>query len=151
MKTDELKRIAKENDYILSRPFGDFTFTKGVGGNYISINGDYENRIWLSIPSFCDERDFNMIKAAVEFAGTPLEEREVPKKYYLKHRWARTKNGGVMYMALRERPNISHFTLQGSDKDIFEYQVRFTRKEIDEIKEEYNTDLSDFEIVEVEE
>ena len=86
MKTDELKRIAKENDYILSRPFGDFTFTKGVGGNYISINGDYENRIWLSIPSFCDERDFNMIKAAVEFAGTPLEEREVPKKYYLKHR-----------------------------------------------------------------
>ena len=151
MKIKELKRIAKENDYILSRPFGDFTFTEGVGENYINISGDYKNRIWFSIPSFCNEKDFNMIKAAVEFAETPLEEREVPKKYYLKHRWAKTKNGNWMYLALRQRPSISYLTLQGSDKDIFEYQVRFTREEIDEIKEEYNTDLSDFEIVEVEE
>lgn len=150
MKTKELKRIAKENDYILSRPFGDFTLTEGVGENYIDISGDCENKIWLSIPSVCGQRDFNMIKAALEFAETPLEEREEEKKYYCKHRWARTKNGGGMYMSLRKTPNISHLTLQGANKDIFEYQVRFTQKEIDEIKEKYDTNLSDFEIIEVE-
>ena len=54
-------------------------------------------------------------------------------------------------MALRKRPHISYFTLQGSDEDIFEYQVRFTREEIKEIKEKFDTDLSDFEVIEVEE
>lgn len=79
------------------------------------------------------------------------DEREEERKYYYRHRWANTKNGNWIYLALRKRPSVSYLTLQGSNEDIFEYQVRFTKKEIEEIKEKYNTDLSDFEMVEVEE
>lgn len=92
-----------------------------------------------------------LFKLITEYAKTPIEEREEEKKYYYRHRWAKTKNGNWMYLALRQRPSISYLTLQGSDKDIFEYQVRFTCAEIEAIKEKYNADLSDFEIVEVEE
>lgn len=151
MKLKELKRIAEENDYILTRSLGDFVLENIDSENYISINGYSENRIWVSNKAICDEKDFNMIKAAVEFAETPLDEREEPKKYYLRHKWAKTKNGNWLYLALRKRPNISYLTLQGSNKDVFEYQVRFTREEIEKIKEKYNTDLSDFEEKEVEE
>ena len=146
MKTDELKRIAKENDYILSRPFGDFTFTEGVGENYINISGDYKNRIWFSIPSFCNEKDFNMIKAAVEFAETPLEEREEPKKYYLKHKWIETE--GYNYLNFEIKDN-NYICASQNKSDL--YQTTFTKEEIEEIKRKLNTDLNDFEIVEVEE
>lgn len=151
MKINELKRIAEENDYEFTKVLCDFSFTKRKCKNHINISGDFENRIWISCPAFCDDEDFNMIKASVKFAETPLDEREEEKKYYYKHRWAKTKNGNWMYMALRKRPNISYLTLQGSSEDVFEYQVRFTKKEIDDIKEKYKTDLSDFELVEVEE
>ena len=92
-----------------------------------------------------------LFELLVEYAKTPIEERKEPKRYYLRHKWAKTKNGNWLYMALRKRPHISYFTLQGSDEDIFEYQVRFTREEIKEIKEKFDTDLSDFEVIEVEE
>ena len=76
MKTEELKRIAKENDYELNKSLEHYKLTHKYCDNYISINGLFKNRLWISIPFFCDERDFNMIKAAVEFAETPIEDRE---------------------------------------------------------------------------
>lgn len=79
MKLKELKRIAEENDYELSRPLGDFKFEKKGDRNYISINKNATNRIWISITTYCDDKDFNMIKAAVEFAETPPDEREADK------------------------------------------------------------------------
>lgn len=146
MKTEELKRIAKENDYTLSRPFGDFTFIKKGGENYINISGDAKNRIWLSIEYNCDEKDFNMIKAAVEFAETPLEEREEEKEFYLKHRWI--KGCVIMYLY---RNTLNGYCYLGDKKCRPHRQKRFTLKEIEEIKEKYDTKLEDFEIVEVEE
>lgn len=76
MKTEELKRIAKENDYELNKSLEHYKLTHKYCDNYISINGLFKNRLWISIPFFCDERDFNMIKAAVEFAETAIEDRE---------------------------------------------------------------------------
>nr|DAX99492.1 MAG TPA: hypothetical protein [Caudoviricetes sp.] len=146
MKIKELKRIAKENDYILSRHFGDFTFTEGVGENYINISGDYKNRIWFSNPSFCNEKDFNMIKAAVEFAETPLEEREEPKKYHLRHKWMKEED--YNYLSLDLDDNYYYLDdIEGFDWS----ENKFTREEIEDIKEKYDTKLEDFEIVEVEE
>lgn len=79
MKINELKRIAEENDYELSESFDKYILTHKYCENNIVINDLYKNRLWISIPMVCDERDFNMIKASVKFAETPLDEREEPK------------------------------------------------------------------------
>lgn len=114
MRIDELKRIAKENDYeliddyvcgelILSRreeKYGDIintiTISKITEG-YIAINN-----------TFCDSVDLKMFKASIEFAETSIEDRE-EEKYYL---------------------------------------VKFSKKEIEEIKKKFDTDLKYFELVE---
>lgn len=111
MKINELKRIAEENDYEFLIIFGDFHFTKRDGNNFISISSSDENRLWTSIDTYCDDKDFNMLKAAIKFAETPPDERE-EETYYL---------------------------------------VKFSEKEIEAIKKKFNTDFSDFELVEVEE
>jgi len=111
MTIDELKRIAEENDYELSDSLGKYRLTHKYCENHIVINEICANRLWISIPMTCDDRDFNMIKAAVKFAETPPDERE-EETYYL---------------------------------------VKFSEKEIEAIKKKFNTDFSDFELVEVEE
>lgn len=83
MKINELKRIAEENDYEFSKFFGDFHFTKRDSDNFISINGSDENSLWTSIDIYCDDKDFNMLKAAVKFAETPIDKRGEKETYYL--------------------------------------------------------------------
>ena len=76
MRIDELKRIAEENDYEYFESIIDYKFVRKNSNNYITINSRCENRIWTSIQEYCDDKDFNMIKAAVELAETPPEDRE---------------------------------------------------------------------------
>ena len=47
----------------------------GFLANFITISLNFENQIFVKI-IHCDDKDFNMIKAAVEFAETPPEDRE---------------------------------------------------------------------------
>lgn len=71
--------------------------------------------------------------------------RKEEKKFYLRHRWI--GNGWWQYLNL-----LDDGTYFIKDGDLIpRVKNTFTRKEIEEIKEKYNTDLSDFEIVEVEE
>lgn len=148
MTIDELKRIAEENNYEFSKELGDFHFKKRNHTNYIDINGDFENKTWISIDVVCDdENDFNMIKASVKFVETPIDERGEEKKYYLKHRWLRCLGGCAL---LHESTKFHTFVLMGGFGEVpKDYKMKFTQKEIDEIKEKYNTDLSDFVMVEV--
>ena len=158
MKIDELKRIAKENDYKLENKHNQLEhkleFRRNAGGlesilNQIAIREGIENCIFFDI-NYCDEKDFNMIKAAVEFAETPLEDREEEKKFYLKHRWV---THSVWYLYLYRdkygRMGVSRFTEDIEDQELGRIQVKFTLNEIEEIKEKFNTDLADFELVEV--
>lgn len=80
MKISELKRIAEENDYELTKSIVHYKLTHKYFENNITINGLCKNRLWISIPFHCDERDFNMTKAAVKFAETPPEDREKDKE-----------------------------------------------------------------------
>ena len=97
MKISELKRIAKENDYKYECDESCFRirFKREVAGytNKISVNERVENRMWIYNDNFCDEKDFNMIKATMKYAETPLEDRVEEEKFYLKHRWMRNING----------------------------------------------------------
>lgn len=146
MRIDELKKIAEENDYEYSKGKWNHKFTREANGNYVTINGDYRNRIWTSIQGYCDDKDFNTIKASIEYAETPPEDREEEKKFYLRHRWLENWRDS----------NYLNFELSGNyyglndKREVFWAKTKFTFKEIEEIKEKLDTDLNDFELVEVE-
>lgn len=81
MKIDELERIAEENDYVFneSLEYKTITLTREISvdgfiTNHITINSNAENQVFIE-NGFCDDKDFNMFKAAVEFAETPISER----------------------------------------------------------------------------
>lgn len=144
MKIDELKRIAEENNYVLTRFFDNYKLERKVRGNCIHIGIVNANRIWISNISVCDDKDFNMIKAAVEFAETPIGDREEEKKYYLKHRWMAYENENNLTLCFPTgKYYLSHSTENNG------YKTTFTLKEIEEIKVKFDTDLADFELVEV--
>ena len=151
MKINELKRIAEENDYELTRWGAHYKLTHKYCENNITINCLYKNRLWILTPTFCDERDFNMIKAAVEFAETPLEDREEEKKFYLRHKWLNLDTNNYLphnYLHL----DVDDGSCMLDDNKEFSYtKIKLTEKEIEEIKEKFDTDLADFELVEVEE
>lgn len=82
MRFDELKRIAKENDYEFYESLEYKTITlarkiseDGFINNHIAINSNTENQVFIE-NVHCDEKDFKMIKASIEFAETPSDERE---------------------------------------------------------------------------
>ena len=150
MKINELKRIAKENDYKYEYDESCFRtrFKREVEGytNKISINERNENHMWISNDYFCDEKDFNMIKATMKYAATPLEDRVEEKKFYLKHRWMRNINGFSRALKIDIEDGTADVGIMCPSLG---YKNQFTKKEIEEIKEKFNTDLADFEEVEV--
>ena len=149
MKINELKRIAEERDYELTEDGIHYKLTHKYCDNYITIDNFSKNQLWISIPRFSNKGDFNMIKAAVEFAETPLEDREEEKKFYLKHRWivqaGDYKTGFLNYDTTNDILYIY------SEHHTHFVKTQFTLKEIEEIKKKFDTDLADFELVEVEE
>ena len=88
-----------------------------------------------------------LLDLMVEYTNTPIEEREEPKKYHLKHRWMTTMGGFPKGL----RINIATGTADVEQMiPMIGYQNQFTKKEIEEIKERFDTDLADFKEVEVE-
>ena len=76
-----------------------------------------------------------------------LEDKEKEKKFYLEHKYRRSVGGKSLYFTIY----ISHDLLLVKSQVISEnLKQKFTLKEIEEIKEKYDTDLADFELVEVE-
>lgn len=86
MKISELKTIAKENDYELKEEKETEQITlerkvtfDGFISNVITISSAMKDLIFIK-SKHCDNKDFNMIKAAVEYAKTPINEREEDTK-----------------------------------------------------------------------
>lgn len=79
-----------------------------------------------------------------QYAVTPIEDREdKEKKYYLRHKWMRSGDFKFLYFD-------KDFKIYGLTSIRFkEVKTEYTEKEIEEIKEKFNTDLSDFEMIEV--
>lgn len=88
----------------------------------------------------------DLVSVITEYIITPIEEREEPKRYYLRHKWIKTNDYNYLTLDLDDN------TYELNDIEGFDWtKNKFTREEIEEIKEKYNTDLSDFEIVGLEE
>ena len=89
-----------------------------------------------------------LYKLCFEYASTPVKDREEEKKFYLRHRLIQT-DGCYMYLQkTSDDADMMSVRIFGFKDD---YDLKFTLKEIEEIKEKLNTDLADFELVEVEE
>ena len=89
--------------------------------------------------------DLQLLKKAIELAETPLDEREEEKKYYIKHRF-------INDLTAEKYINISRngeVTLRDHLGNQY-YKTKFTKAEIEELKKRFDTDLNDFELIEVE-
>lgn len=97
-----------------------------------------------------DDKD-KLLSLIVEFARTPSEDREEEKKYCLKHRWFITEFGDKYYICkcYNAVGDISYAIRLSYITD--DENWLFTLKEVEEIKEKFDTDLNDFELIEVEE
>ena len=90
----------------------------------------------------------------LEFLSFDLEDRELvwkeqEQKYYITHRWLDIGGFGFVNWD-KENDYMQLHDISCSD-DYDNYQTRFTKKEIEEIKEKYNTTLEDFKIIPVKE
>lgn len=89
---------------------------------------------------------FNLL---VEYARTPIEDREEEKKFYAKHRHlVDFFTYDPVYLNYDAR-NKKIYVYDKKQTDLI--QTQFTLKEYEEIKKKFNTDLKDFQLVEVEE
>lgn len=154
MRIDELKRIAEENDYKLEKlnDRKEIILTRRVSvdgflANFITISLDFDNQIWIKNIN-CSEKDLKTIKAAVEFAETPPEDREEEKKFYAKHRYL-VQAGDYTTAFLNYATNNDRLYVY-TKAQTYSVKTQFTLKEIEKIKEKFDTDLKDFELVEVE-
>ena len=94
------------------------------------------------LPEELKTKLYNLID---EYTRTPLDEREEPQKYYLRHKWFVGSHRTYLYFNIPE--NRYHLNGGINTKEI---KSQFTQSEIDEIKERFNTNLEDFEQVPVE-
>lgn len=149
MKYKELERVALKSLYTI-RKIGVNTVIERESLicnqiNRIIIDETKEDTIDIDVLAF-HSNDLEILTSAIAYAETPLDERQEEKKYYLKHRFLEHHN----YSYLNYDQKLQKLYL--NDKVRIDYvQTQFTQKEIDEIKEKYDTTLDDFKIIEVEE
>lgn len=94
----------------------------------------------------CGENAGILFALIFQYAITPIKDREEEKRYYLKHRWLQ-RYGKSNYLNIEAGGN--YYGLNDI-RDLEYVQTKFTLKEIEEIKKKFDTDLKDFELVEVE-
>lgn len=95
----------------------------------------------LCVLSDSDCADF--IRLVVDFVCSGAD-RKKEKRYYLKHKFL-YNSGDFNYFNVRREDG--HTSL-GTDFQTEGVQTKFTQREIEEMKREYDTDFSDFEIEE---
>lgn len=93
------------------------------------------------------KKECELFDLIIKYAKTPIDEREEEKKFYLKHRYFKCTNGDSRYFQIYE-PNGTPWL--NAMYTVIGYKKQFTLEEIGEIKEKFDTDLTDFELVEVE-
>lgn len=90
-----------------------------------------------------DERE-KVYVLLTKLAETDPSEREEEKRYYLKHKWI--SYTGRQYLNLYIDENKYSIDTKCSFDNI---KTQFTLEEINEIKRKFNTNLQDFELIEV--
>ena len=112
---------------------------------HVEISKTEGHRIVIPITIVDFPNEFELLKRAIELAETPLSERGEEKKYYLVHRFI-NKYNALKYINLA----ISEEVILNNRLEDRIFKTKFTKAEIEEFKKRFNTDLRDFELIEVE-
>lgn len=156
MKIKEFIKRVEELGYLVNEGHVDWQISRICKGQDLLVaivNKNNLSRIstdfggWWDIPN---EEKSKLLDIIVEYAKTPIEDREEENKFYLRHKWFMTEFGDTFYLCkcynavgdISYAIRLSYIT--------HDETWLFTLNEIEEIKEKFDTDLSDFEMVEVE-
>lgn len=146
MKTNEFIKRVEELGYYAHKIVtqidifaNGFIIAKVYTNRMYSINAfNFVNIQWKN-----QDKLFALI---VEYASTPIDEREEEKKFYLRHMYFKSWNDRQYFTF----DYIHKCACVRSKLSICKAMQQFTLKEIEEIKKKFDTDLKDFELVEVE-
>lgn len=89
-----------------------------------------------------------LYKLCFEYANTPVMDREEEKKFLIQHKYLVSKSFYPLCMVWHKIKDVYRPINCRVDNHI--YKAQFTLKEVEDIKIKLNTDLADFELVEVE-
>lgn len=90
-----------------------------------------------------------LYKVCFEYASTPVEDREEEKKFLIQHKYLVSKSFYPVCMTWHKLKDVYRPINCRVDNHI--YKAQFTLKEVEDIKIKLNTDLADFELIEVKE
>lgn len=96
----------------------------------------------------CVENGGILFALIFQYAVTPIEDREKEEKFLIQHKYLVSKNLLPVNLAWNKLKDVYRSINLKVDNHI--YQAQFTFKEYEEIKKKLNTDLADYELVEVE-
>lgn len=139
MKYNELREIAEKFNYEIEEDTLSFILkNKDCEKRIIMINKQKEKSMIIQNGYFTE--DLEVLKAAIEVSETPIEEREEKKFFNV---FSKLTNENTCL--IKSNGNIDNLVWDQKDND----NARFTQKEIDYIKEKFDTDLKDFNIIEI--
>ena len=144
-RVDELGFEINENNYLDGTNYLVIRDSFSVTMCHVAINKLFEMDI-----RFSEYMSETLVDLIVEYAKTPVEDREEEKKFYLRHRFLTSLLRDMKYSFINYDTKYNDIYL--SSNEALDYvKTKFTLKDIEEIKEKFNTDLADFELVEVKE
>lgn len=161
MKTKEfIKRVEKMGFTIeyYKNPFPNIESNCDYDLITISANNQVLVKVWTNCQyaistvsdghsCYLDGYDVDeLYKLCFEYACTPVEDREEEKKYYLRHKWLSDET--LSYLKFNREYNCNILYLHIGHNS---WKKEFTEEEIKGFKKTFNTDLNDFELIEVEE
>lgn len=139
----------KTNEFI--KAVEELGFTTVITEHSISVNNQDGKTLvhvrkdkWLALDTLWSlgvtEQLFDL---AVDYAKTPIDEREEPKKYYLRHKYL---HGNSTFNFLNLNKDRSFYSLS-TNKCSAIYQTEFTQEEINDLP--FEVIASEWELIEV--
>lgn len=145
----EIKRISKtyDLDLYVDREEKNI-FVQLAGFTCVAINRSktyYLDTIYDAFASLKDSPKYDLFVICCELAQTPILKREQEKRFYIRHKFL-YKSTDTRYINL---DIINGYMILADKNEGLSTRTKFTQEEIDGMKKAYNTDLKDFEIIEV--
>lgn len=140
MKYSEFREYLKSNDFGMRE-----NDEMIIADDQFEISKRVQCSIWFLRDNIEYSYEYDLLKKAIELAETPLDEREEEKKYYIRHRF-------INELTAQKYININIFggvTIRDHLGSLY-YKTKFKKAEIEEFKKRFDTDLNDFELIEVE-
>lgn len=120
---------------------------RDANGYYATVSNRVPYSLYISCIVF-ENLESNLrrdlLKAVYEFAQTPIEKRKLEQMYYISLKLTVANSERFLFKFSGDINSLAWGRKSGG-------HTKFTQSEIDYIKKKFNTDLSDFNIEEVEE